>query len=138
IAVLALYHAQAELIRCLLNDSTDGNRLGMDVEVGVPGTFHQRESLVTIVSLTRSHVHRAVSYGDSPQKLALALTRACGRLILFGDPGTLARRSRWQAPLDHLDESNSAHEARLISRLVEYLQGGGPHREVFHFCHGGE
>src|SRR5262249_32006206 len=126
---------QAELIRCLLDGSTDGNRPSMDVEIGIPGTLAQRESLVTIVSLTRSHVHRAVSYGDSPQALALALTRACGRLILFGDPGTLARRSRWQAPLDHLDESNSAQEATLISRLVEYLQGRGPHPEVFRFCH---
>jgi len=89
-----------------------------------------------LVSLTRSHTHRAVTFGDSPQTLALALTRARDRLLLFGDPGTLVRRSQWLGRLDHLDEAAAARERELIAQLVRYLQGHGPHPRAFHLREG--
>src|SRR5262249_39396141 len=57
--------------------------------------------------------------------LVLALTRAAARLLIFGDPGTLARRTQWQGPLDHLDEAASERERDLVCGLVAYLQGHG-------------
>jgi hypothetical protein len=124
VAVMALYPAQAELIRALLRRAPEVR--GVPVEVGLPADFRQRECLVALVSLTRSHTHRAVSYGEGPHELVRALTRPVARLMLFGDLGTLARRSQWQAPLDHLDEAASRREHGLVARLVARLQDHGP------------
>jgi AAA domain len=135
VAVLALYPAQAELIRVLLRQGlVSPDRL--DVEIGTPSSFRHREGLVAVVSLTRSHTHRAVSYGDGPQALALALTRARYKLFLVGDPGTLQRRSQWELPLDHLDETAAARERSVIGHLVQYLHGRGPYPGLFHLREG--
>ena len=136
VAVMALYPAQAELLRHLIRQSpvlADGS---IAIEVGLPSAFGQRECLLALVSLTRSHAHRAVSYGDHPHVLAQALTRATAGLILFGDPGTLARRSQWRGALDHLDESAAQQEGSVVAQLVHYLQGQGPHPAAFHLHEG--
>jgi superfamily I DNA and/or RNA helicase len=91
---------------------------------------------VVLVSLTRSHTNRAVPFGEGPAHLVLALTRARARLILFGDPGTLARRSQWEKAVDHLDEPAAARERAVIGRLCEYLQGKGIHTQAFHLDEG--
>jgi superfamily I DNA and/or RNA helicase len=126
VAVIALYPAQAELLRLLLARSPAVAAATLAVEVGTPAAFRHRDCLVALVSLTRSHSHRAVPLGDGPQALAEALTRAAGRLVLFGDPATLARRSQWQGALDHLDEHAARAERRLVGQLVESLEGQGP------------
>jgi hypothetical protein len=127
VAVIALYPAQVDLLRLLLGRSPAVAASPLGVEVGLPGTFRHRDCLAALVSLTRSHSHRAVPFGEGPPALAEALTRAAGRLILFGDPATLARRSQWQGPLDHLDERAAGAERRLIGQLVASLQQGqGP------------
>jgi hypothetical protein len=131
VAVVALYPAQAELIRLLVGRSAALAGCPVPVEVGPPAVFRQRECLAALVSLTRSHTHRAVSYGEGPHALALALTRAAARLLLFGDPGTLARRSQWQGALDHLDDAAAGRERALAAGLVGYLQGHGTHPHAF-------
>jgi hypothetical protein len=130
VAIMALYPAQAELIRLLLR------RAGLEpgalrIQVGLPEDFQQRDALVALVSLTRSHARRAVPFGDGPEVLAQALTRCAARLILFGDPGTLARRSQWQGALDHLAAPSAERERALADQLVQYLQGRGPHPRAF-------
>jgi hypothetical protein len=137
VAVMALYPAQAELLRLLLRRSPALANLPWAVEVGLPSAFRQRECLAALVSLTRSHSHRAVSYGDGPHGLAEACTRAAGRLILFGDPATLARRSQWQGALDHLDEGAARTERGLAARLVACIQGHGPQPRAFRLREGG-
>jgi hypothetical protein len=137
VAVMALYSAQAELLRILLRRSASLADFPWAVEVGVPATFRQRECLVALVSLTRSHSHRAVTYGDGPHGLSEACTRAAGRLILFGDPATLARRSQWQGALDHLDEGAARTERGLAARLVACIQGHGPQARVLRLREGG-
>jgi len=122
VAVLALYVAQAELIRHLIQESVPA-ATELDLEIGVPMSFRQREADVILLSLTRSHTHRPVAYGDSPRTLMLALTRARSRLIILGDPGTLMRRSQWEGPLEHLNEEAARQEQSLIARLVQQLQG---------------
>lgn len=134
IAVLALYPAQVELIRRLVRQSPRLAGADLDIEVDVPGAFRGRESTITLLSLTRSHAHRAVSFGDGPGDLALALTRARSKLVLLGDAGTLARRCQWDGPVDHLDADTAARERALIERLVRYVQGEGPHQQAFHLC----
>ena len=123
IAVIALYAAQVELLRILIHRSAILPMAAFTIEVGLPEAFRQRESLAALISLTRSHAHRAVTYGEGPQLLMVALTRACKHLVLFGDPGTLARRSQWNGPVDHLDEADSAHERGLLARILPYTQG---------------
>jgi hypothetical protein len=129
-AVVALYPAQAELIRLLLGRSRAfaGRRAPV---VDVPAAFREREFDTVLVSLTRSHAHRAVTFGEGPEFLALALTRARLRLVLFGDAGTLARRAQWAGPVDHLDEAAAGHERDVVARLLEYVHGRGRHREAF-------
>jgi hypothetical protein len=123
IAVVALYPAQAELIRRLIHKSAWLSQCQIPIEVGLPTAFRHRESLITLVSLTRSQGHRAVSYGESSESLPLALTRSRQRLILFGDPGQLARRSQWRGPLDHFDETAAALERRWVDQLLKYVPG---------------
>lgn len=133
IAVIALYPAQAALIGCLLEDATRLQAAPVRVEVGTPESFRQRDCFAALISLTRSHVHRAVSYGESPHQLALALTRAAGRVFLFGDPGTLIRRCQWQGAVDHLSEQDATSEREFFTRLLRYLQGHGKHASAFTF-----
>lgn len=134
VAVVALYAAQAELIRRLVRQSKRLANCPLDLHIGVPSAFRGREAAITLLSLTRSHAHRAVSFGDDPQGLALALTRARSKLLLVGDPGTLTRRCQWEGPVDHLDAAAAARERALITRLVEYCQGRGQHQRAFHLC----
>jgi hypothetical protein len=136
VVVLALYAAQAELIRQMIRQAPSLAKAGMEVEVAVPGAFRQREAGLVLVSLTRSHTHRAVAFGEGPRSLALALTRACDKLVIFGDPGTLVRRSLWHGPLDHLDETAAAWERELVAGLVRYLEGHGSHPRAFHLRKG--
>jgi hypothetical protein len=131
-AVVALYPAQAELIRCLARRSTTLASANFDLRIDVPAAFREHECEVVLLSLTRSHSHRAVTFGEGPQALALALTRARSKLILFGDAGTLVRRSQWEGAVDHLDEAAAARERALIGRLLRYLHGDGAHPRVFH------
>jgi hypothetical protein len=119
VAVLALYEAQAALIRRL------AGTLPRAPAVTVPAALRQSEADVVVVSLTRSHTHRAVPYGEGPADLSLAISRVRRRLILVGDPGTLARRAQWEGPLDHLDAGAAEQERELVARLVGYLQGRG-------------
>jgi hypothetical protein len=136
IAVLALYAPQVELLRRLIQQSAKLKSANLPITVELPGALRQRECQVVLLSLTRSHSHRAVSFGDRPQALTLAMTRARSRLLLFGDPGTIVRRSQWAGALDHLDEATAAREGQLITRLVRYLQGQGRHPGAFHLCEG--
>ena len=62
---------------------------------------------------------------------ALALSRARVRLLIFGDPGTLVRRTQWEGALDHLDAVAGGREREVIAHLVRYLQGHGSHPQVF-------
>ena len=136
VAVIALYAAQAALLRCLVNRSSALKNRAFDLEIGVPETFREREFPLVIVSLTRSHVHRAVAYGDGPRQWALALTRARAKLMLFGDPGTLARRRQWEGRIEQLNEVEAAAERAWVDRLVRYLEGAGSHPRLFHFREG--
>jgi hypothetical protein len=136
IAVLALYEAQVELLRRLIQQVPDLAHGGVAIEVDVPAAFRQREAAVVLLSLTRSHTHRAVTFGAGPEALALALTRARAKLVVFGDPGTLVRRGQWEGPLDQLDQAAAARERELIAQLVRYLQGQGAQTQAFHVCAG--
>jgi hypothetical protein len=85
---------------------------------------------VVLVSLTRSHGHRAVAFSDSADELVLALTRARSRLVVFADAGTLARRLQWQGALDGLDAQAAERERALLARLVEHCPGPEPDRRA--------
>jgi hypothetical protein len=122
IAVVALYPAQAELLRRLIRKSIKLTQSNLSIQVGATAAFRQSECLVCLVSLTRSQGSRAVAYGDSQEALPLALTRSRQRTILFGDPGQLARRGQWRGPLDHLDEAAAALEKRWVDQLLRYVQ----------------
>jgi superfamily I DNA and/or RNA helicase len=129
-AVIALYSAQAELIRTLIGRSpTLAGRPAPRVDV--PDAFRESEFDAVFVSLTRSHAHRAVTFGGDPALLAVTLTRARRRLVVFGDAGTLARRAQWAGPVDHQDEAAAGRERDVVGRLLEYIHGHGPHRAAF-------
>jgi hypothetical protein len=117
-AVIALYRAQAELIRRLVANSPV--LAASSIDIGTPADFQEGEYATVLVSLTRSHSHRAVPFGEGPHALATALTRARSRLLIFGDPGTLARRSEWTNALDHLDSAAAARERGIVARLLQY------------------
>jgi hypothetical protein len=136
VAVIALYPSQAELIRLLAARVPALEACPLVIEIGTPEQFRQRECLTALVSMTRSHPHRPVSFGEGPQALALALTRARARLILFGDPGTLVRRCQCGDPVDHLDSSTASRERALVAHLVSFIQGHGERPAIFRLRQG--
>lgn len=130
VAVLALYQGQVDLIRILIERSELLKGLGK-ISVNLPDAFRQNEVSTVLLSLTRSHSHRAVAIGESPAQFPLACTRARDRVVLFADPGNLVKRAAWQGPLEHLDAASAAEETRHIIPLVRYLQGNGAHQQHF-------
>jgi hypothetical protein len=138
VGIVALYPAQVELIRRLLGRTALLQAAAVAIDVGLPGAFRDRECAVILLSLTRSHVHRAVTFGDKPEMLTLALTRARSKVVIFGDPGSLARRSHWDGPLDHLDTVAATRERDFALHLVDYLQGRGRHAAAFQLREGAD
>jgi hypothetical protein len=142
VGVLALYPAQAELIRQLAQQSPTlanvvaGSPDRATLVIGPPAAWRHREADTVVVSLTRSHHHRAVAYGEGPAALVLAWTRARRRLVLVGDPGNLARRCQWQGVLDHLEEAAACREGQLLGQLLRYIQGHGRRGRTFRMCEG--
>jgi hypothetical protein len=126
VAVLALYPAQAELIRHLLRLEAIPIPKTVELRIDWAGSFRQRECDLAVISLTRSHERRAVTFGDDPSIVLQAVQRARQRVILVGDPGTLSRRSQWEGPLDHLDDVLALREKSWVAELVKHLQGSGP------------
>jgi hypothetical protein len=136
VGIIALYAAQAELISRLIGRMNVHDRSRLAIEVGLPSRFREREWPVVLVSLTRSHLHRAVTFGDGPDWPALALTRARFRLVILGDPGSLARRGQWEGALDHLDETVAARERDWVQQLLLYLKGQGRYPVAFQLHEG--
>lgn len=131
VGVAALYPAQAELIRLLVRQSQTLQNGTLSLRVGVPDDFTELECPIMLVSLTRSHANRPVAFGDDPEALALILTRPRRRLMLFGDAGTLVRRTQHDHSVEHLDAVASAREREVLVRLLRYLQGQGAHPKAF-------
>jgi len=92
IAVLTPFAAQAVLLRGLIQQAAFYPLLGHWLEVATLEEFRQRECWLAVVSLTRSDPQRVVSYGETGDELAIALSRARERLVVVGDAATLARR----------------------------------------------
>ena len=88
--------------------------------------MHQRECDLVFLSLTRSHTHRCAAYGEDVRELPLAMTCARSRLLVFGDPGSLCKRTSWHGPLEHLDAHASQEEHLRLSRLLAFLQNQAP------------
>ncbi|HKB01941.1 MAG TPA: AAA domain-containing protein [Gemmataceae bacterium] len=91
----------------------------------------RHECDLLVVSLTRSHVARAVTFGEAPAVLAGLLTRARKKLLFAGDPGTLARRLQWEGPVDHLDAADAARERAWVAALADCPRVS-PHRHRHH------
>ena len=125
VAVLPLHRAEADLIRILIRNSPIIARSNVALTVDSAMNFRQRECDVVIVALTRSHTHRAVPYGDEPDAMPIALTRAHQRVIVVGDAGTLTRRSQWDGSLDHLDAAAANREKAWVVDLIRQLAGHG-------------
>jgi AAA domain len=126
VAVLALYEGQVELLRRLIEQSEVLRARGFMPEVALPSRLHQRECDVVFLSLTRSHAHRSVAFGEDAKELPLALTRGRSRLFVFGDPGSLCKRTNWHGPLDQLDAASAHQELVRLSRLLACVQKHGP------------
>jgi hypothetical protein len=136
VGVVALYSAQVELIRRLIEQIPTLFVMEADIIVEAPEAIRDRECLITLVSLTRSHGQRAASVGYGPHRLAWALTRSTTKLLIFGDPATLQRRCQWEGPVGLLDAAASDREREILSNLVHYLEGNGAHPRAFHVREG--
>src|SRR5262249_35406741 len=65
-AVLALYGSQADLIRRLVAQTPALASPRFKLEIGTPALMRQREADLVLVSMTRSHTHRPVAFGENP------------------------------------------------------------------------
>jgi AAA domain len=129
LAVTSPFPAQLAVLRRLLARSP---RLAhVPVLDSAEATRHECDFMA--VSLTRSHVARAVPFGDGPSVLAALLGRARKKLLFAGDPGTLARRLQWEGPVDHLDAADAARERAWVAALADCPRVSSPrHRYASH------
>jgi hypothetical protein len=132
IVATAAFPAQVELMRQLIRRDPGLKDWECFVAIEPPCALRGREFAIVLVSLTRSHTHRAVAYCDHPHTLRLILTRACERLILLGDPGTIVRRRQWEGAVEHLTPAAAREERIIIGRLLDYLEGKGSCPPSFH------
>lgn len=115
VALTSPFRSQVALLQQLL---TRSSRLA-HVRVFDPTDAGRYECEVLAVSLTRSHVTRAVTFGETPAVLAGLLSRARKKVLFAGDPGTLARRLQWEGPVDHLDAAEAARERAWVAALAD-------------------
>jgi hypothetical protein len=125
-----------ELIRRLIEQIPTLLVSEAEIVVESPEAIRDRQCLITLVSLTRSHGQRAGSLGDGPHRLVWALTRSTRKLLIFGDPATLQRRCQWEGPVGTLDGAASHRERAILLNLVQYLEGTGTHPRAFHVREG--
>lgn len=83
-----------------------------------------------VMSLTRSHVSRAVTYGDEPSILLRMLPKAKRGIWFVGDAGTLSRRAQWEGAIDHLDEEDGERERRWVQTLLPFIPARSPYRHA--------
>lgn len=122
LAVTSPFPAQVAVLRKLLARSS---RLAQVPVLEVTDAARHECDLLA-VSLTRSHVARAVPFGEGPHVLAALLGRARKRILFAGDPGTLARRLQWEGPVDHLDAADAARERAWVAALADCPRVTGP------------
>jgi hypothetical protein len=135
IAVVSVFPAQVEILRRLVARSPVLASCD-SLLVDSPEHLAHREFDIVCVSLTRSHPHRAVAFADSLDQFVLVFTRSRSRLLLFGDPGAVFRRTQWEGAVDGLDLNASRREREFFLRLIAYLQGQGRHQQWFRFGEG--
>jgi hypothetical protein len=124
VAITSPFPSQVALLRHLVTKSP---RLAQ-ARVLDAGEAARQECDVLVVSLTRSHVSRAVTFGDDPSVLAKLTGRARKKVLFAGDPGTLARRLQWEGPVDHLNAANAARERSWIAALADCPRVSPPRR----------
>ena len=61
-------------------------------------------------------------FRDDEFLLPLALTRGRQRVLVFGDLGSLVKRTQWQGPLDHLPATEAHLEGMRLGRLLRHVQ----------------
>jgi len=115
LVLTALYPSQVQLLRELAAEAP----LPENVKILAPGEISSHGANVLMIGLARSHASRAVPFGETPELILRLVTLARERLIVFGDPATLIRRSQWDKPLDPLDASASDREIRWVTGLVD-------------------
>ena len=122
VAVAAPYRAQTELLRHFCRGAF----------VAPVEHLAHAECDLLVISLTRSHVARAVTYGDDPLDMLCLLARARCRILFVGDPGTLARRAQWEGAIDHFDETEGERERRWVRALLPHLASRArqPHARI--------
>ncbi len=127
LAITSPFPTQVAVLRNLVGRSARLSRI--PVLDSAEAARHECDLLA--VSLTRSHVARAVTYGETPAILAGLLCRARKKLLLAGDPGTLARRLQWEGPVDHLDATEAARERDWVAALADCPRVTHPRQRQF-------
>jgi hypothetical protein len=116
LAVLAATEAQAILLQALLEPVLESS--GVDCLISDAEGARGKHCLVAAVSLVRSKGAEAAPFSRHPEDLAVLLTRASRKLVLFGDPGFMARRAQWYGSLEHQGDLEAAQEQALMRSLV--------------------
>ncbi len=114
VIVTSPFPAQVAVLRRLFAKSRAAN-----VRVIDPAEADAAECDWLAISLTRSHVSRAVTFGESPAVLRKLVGCARRKILFAGDPGTLSRRLQWEGPVDHLDGAEAAHERAWVAALAD-------------------
>jgi hypothetical protein len=114
VVILSISQAQVALLRAMLGQAFEASLVeAHDVE-----GFRGRECYAAVVSLVRSLGTQAPPFSGHPDDLVCLMTRACSRLVLFGDPGSMLRRGQWYGPLEHQDDHAGPQEQALMQSLM--------------------
>ena len=110
IGIISPYKAQVELIKKLLEESD--LEFKQKITVNTIDGFQGQERDMVYISMVRSNETGEIGFLSDERRMNVALTRAKRKLVVIGDSGTIASRSKFYNKfLDYMNEIDAYRSA---------------------------
>lgn len=112
IGVISPYKAQVELLRKLVDESNFDESFKKIITVNTIDGFQGQERDMIYISMVRSNETGEIGFLSDERRMNVALTRAKRKLVVIGDSGTIASKSRfYNRFLDFINEIEAYRSA---------------------------
>lgn len=112
IGIISPYKAQVECIKGVLFDSEISDELKKQITINTVDSFQGQEKDVIYLSLVRSNDEGVIGFLSDERRMNVAITRAKFKLVVFGDSGTIAAKSKFYNKfIDYVQSINAYKSA---------------------------
>ncbi len=112
IGIIAPYKAQVELITKMVDEIDLGTNVRSLITVNTVDGFQGQERDMIYISMVRSNETGEIGFLSDERRMNVALTRAKRKLIVIGDSGTIASKSKfYNRFLDYISEIEAYRSA---------------------------